>query len=181
MSQQPITVNIFDFGFSVFKDNPGMARTYTPVYAAPELFDRYPKKSVKLDVFAMARIIALLWRVDPGTYILCDEFDINAVKWNASNINLDSLFTDISDLSEQHKNMIKETLLAMFRVESHQRISIEEAIGEFVKINLSNGNANELVDIGRSDHCFFKQIPLNSSIVQVDEALILTPVDYRSF
>ena len=73
MSHQPISVYIFDYGFSTPIDNPDEEGGLTPCYAPPEMFVPYPQKTVKIDVFSMARIIALIWRVDVYGYWLTDD------------------------------------------------------------------------------------------------------------
>ena len=92
----------------------------------------------------------------------------DAVK-NSSNIYLDTLFGDITDLSDQHKKMIKDTLQAMLRPDSNLRISIEDAIRQFVKINPNNPLDKPLSEVGRNG--FFNQTPLDASTEEVEIAL----------
>ena len=130
ISQHPISVNILDYAFGVSVDSDSNSCSCTPAYSPPEIF-ACELKTPKIDVFSMGRVLALLWRVSPATY---EETDFEKQIYNASNVNLDSLFSGIDDLNDDIKKIIKSTLQAMLKTNYRRRISIEGAISEFAKI-----------------------------------------------
>lgn len=134
MKANPMSVAIFDYGFSVPTDNPGHGTAGSAAYASPELFSQGPK-TPKIDVYSLARVLCLIWRVDSDSY---GEEDPERIIYNASNVNLDSLFGYIENLDDHNKHIIKAILEGMLKADSKQRISLDEAIDEFAKIRLIN-------------------------------------------
>ena len=133
----PFSIHIIDYAFSVPIDNPDQTNAGTAAYAPPELFNHPPIKTPKIDVFSMARVIALLWNVDFCSYNLVGQAVIN----NALNVNLDTLFTCIAGLSGENKNIIKSTLQAMLHADISKRMSLDDAIAAFAKIKRQNPSA----------------------------------------
>ena len=134
MSQNPISVIIYDYGFSVPTEDPGHDTSGSLVFAPPEIFVK-GLKTPKIDVYSMARVIAMLWRIDLSSY---ETEDIHTAVYNASKVNLDSLFRGIEGLSDANKQIIKSTLNAMLEADSTMRMSIEGAITEFAHIQHPN-------------------------------------------
>lgn len=125
---EPIEVNIIDFGLSVFAKQLDGTSSGTLTYAAPEAFSG-GLQTVKMDVFSMGRILALLWHVDTASYSsnLTDKQCIQ----NANNINLNSLFKNISDMPYDVRYPITQTLQEMMNKYQSKRLSIEDAIAIF--------------------------------------------------
>ena len=130
--QEPIVASIIDYGCSATIDNPEMRPWLTKGYSPPESYSRGPKTQA-LDVFSIARTIALLWGISRANY---DVDDWVIAKHIASHVNLETLFTGLYGLSATNKQDIKSTLQAMVRADSRTRIPLEEAIAAFAKIKL---------------------------------------------
>ncbi|WP_133135387.1 protein kinase domain-containing protein [Legionella rowbothamii] len=149
MSTFPITVNIIDFGLSTNADKPDGEYPGTPLYQAPELWDRVSQSS-KADVFSMGRIIAELWRdTTVSTLMTINSFTYACD--NAHNVSLDTLFTGIDELDNENKSIIKETLKGMLCANSNQRLSIDQAIEYFSHVNLSSPRAEQNADGNREN------------------------------
>ncbi|MDR3501839.1 MAG: protein kinase [Legionella sp.] len=135
ISTNPITINIIDFAYSTTADQPDNSFAGTPFYHAPEIWDKLPTTSVKIDVFSMARVIAELWHDKTlGTALALNS--VEYVKNNAHNVNLNTLFSGIVGLDNENKSLIKITLAGMFRADSKLRLSIDEAIECLSQVNL---------------------------------------------
>ncbi len=144
----PISVNIFDFGLSVLIGKSDGKSPGSPAYAPPEIFYR-GKQTPKVDVYSLARVIALLWRVDLASYSYTNDYQYVL---SAENVNLDTLFMGITDLSDNNKQIIQSTLQSMLEADSDMRMSIEEAIERFSQVTIafpskSNPNAQRIAAI----------------------------------
>lgn len=130
----PIVANIIDYDEST--DTPDGNVVATPGYYAPEITSAPMTTSAKSDVYSMARVIALIWRVDFETY---------AEPYNPEDYfpedMLVGIFTDINDLREEEKQCIETLLLGMLENEPNTRLSIDEAIDIF-----SFFNQEEIID-----------------------------------
>lgn len=143
----PITINIIDFACTTVADKPHHSETGTPFYHAPEVWDKLPTASVKIDVFSMARVIAELWH-DKTLEIALALNSVEYVKDNAHNIDLNTLFSGIVGLDDENKSLIKTTLAGMFRADSNLRLSIDEAIESLSHVNQKT---TTVVDVPRLD------------------------------
>lgn len=134
--QNPITVNIIDFGLSILTTTTTTESGGTPNFAPPEAYEgRQP--TIKFDVFSMARLLGLLWHDDTQHYTF-DNNDFRMVRF-ASNVHYNDLFNNdkfqsLSGLSGVDKNLIKSTLEKMSLADCNSRLSIEDAINAFEKI-----------------------------------------------
>lgn len=126
----PIAATIFDFGLSVVADQPDGRSPGSPPYAAPEIWEQR-KQTVKMDVFSMARIIALLWHVDTAsyTYSTFREFALNA-----THVDLSTLFIGLPELNKANQDIIRDTLKQMVLNDTHSRFSVDQAIAGFAKL-----------------------------------------------
>lgn len=86
----------------------------------------------------MGRVLALLWHVDTASY-LYPESDYNSFLKNANNVNLESLFIGIDDLSQSNAECINSTLQAMVCATSSNRSTIDEAIQQFSAVSIQGG------------------------------------------
>ncbi len=125
LTQKSIKVHIIDFGLSVCVDDSDVLLGVTH-FSAPEIF-RKEKLTAKADVFSMGRILALLWDIDLTSY------DPIYTDWqlyiNAKNINLDSLFARLPEVSDENvRHVIKEMLQGMMSEKLAQRFSIDQCI-----------------------------------------------------
>ena len=132
MESQPIAVEIIDFGFSDLADSPRSDGAGCMPFAPPELFAN-GLKTPKIDVFAIARVIALLWCIDTSSY---EIKDVEIAAANASNVDLATLFSGLHDLSDINKRIIRTTLADMLKANSSERISLDEAIARFATVKL---------------------------------------------
>ncbi|ARG97586.1 protein kinase domain-containing protein [Legionella micdadei] len=132
LNSDPIGVNIFDFGLSVKADQPDGKCCGSPVYAPPEIFYNQ-EQTVKIDVFSLGRVLALIWHVDLASY---NCTSIERCARNAQNVDLSSLFMGISGLDSENQKIIRSMLEGMLRADARARLSIEEAIHLFSRVNL---------------------------------------------
>lgn len=126
----PPTATIFDFGLSVVADEPDGRTPGTPAYAAPEIWKKR-EQTVKIDVFSMARVLALLWHVDTTSYEYSNYADF---EHNAMNVNLSSLFIGLPELNRVNQHIIRNTLKEMLLPDASSRFSVDQAIIEFAKL-----------------------------------------------
>jgi serine/threonine protein kinase len=127
-------VSFFDFGLSVKADAPDGKYCGTPAYAPPELFFK-GKQTVKIDVFSLGRVLALLWHIDPASY---NDPDPNSYSKNAMNVNLSSLFFGLNDIDPRTKQIIHRMLYGMVCAQMDSRLTIEQAIVLSTQITLNN-------------------------------------------
>ena len=130
---QPITVNVLDFGLSALERKPDGKWPGTPIYFPNEVFWQKGVPSTKIDVFAIARVLTLLWHVDPLSY---DPATIEECEKLSRKVNLSSLFRDLAGLSVRNAVLIGSTLEAMLLPEPAQRLSLDEAIAHFSRVDL---------------------------------------------
>ena len=130
----PDPIQIYDFAFTMPINKPDGTYPGSISYAPPEQFFS-ERQTEKIDVFSMGRVLALLWRVDKASYMYSD---MDLVVYNASHINLDTLFMGIDGLSAENAHQIRSTLQSMLINDSAARITIEEAIEQFSCIELSS-------------------------------------------
>ncbi|MFJ1269114.1 protein kinase [Legionella lytica] len=127
-------VNFFDFGLSVKANALDGKCCGTPAYAPPEIFFR-GKQTVKIDVFSLGRVLALIWRVNQTSYM---QDDLQLCGKNSRNVNLDSLFTGLEDLIDpDNKQIIRSMLKGMLQADVDSRFTIEQAIALFTQLTLA--------------------------------------------
>lgn len=126
-----MTVNILDYGLSTHANNVDDKNAGTPCFAPPEAYLGI-KGTVASDVWAMARILALIWR-DKITNVVV-QGDLFGIAAAAMSVHYNDLFQQIDDLSLSNQKIIKETLNAMSPQEMSNRTTIEEAIAAFDKL-----------------------------------------------
>lgn len=126
--KHPVTVNFIDFGASTLAISPDIRNTGTPGYKAPEI-SAAEKPTAKIDIFSLARVLALLWRNNLASY------QANAI---ANNATYNQLFEDLDGLSAADQAIIKLTLEKMSARDPLARITIEQAILAFESISLKN-------------------------------------------
>ncbi|MFJ1267766.1 protein kinase [Legionella lytica] len=143
MRTQPITVNIIDFGLSTYAEAPDEKYPGTPLYKAPEIWDRQ-SQSCKSDVFSMARIIAELWR-DTTLSTLITLGSHERACTNAHHVSLSTLFTGIDGLDDTTKSIIETTLAGMLQVNSIFRFSIDKAIEHFANSQVMDVAENNTI------------------------------------
>ncbi|CDZ76501.1 Serine/threonine-protein kinase PrkC [Legionella massiliensis] len=143
----PISVKIIDYDLSI--DTPDGALAGTEGFYAPEVETNAMSTSAKSDVYSMARVIALVWRVGFTTYYGGDDYSYTPSLYSIEE-TLEGLFSDIHDLSEDDQAIIRQTLVAMLELDPEQRFSIEEAIDSFAEVGRENRAAllyNEALDV----------------------------------
>ena len=176
MTHRPILVTIFDYGFAVSTDNPGLKLPGTRAYTPPELLGGEGAQTSGIDVYSMARVLALLWHVDVSSYLINENEALSTTRVKASNVRLDTLFTGLIGLSDDHKTIIRETLYAMLRTDIDARISIGVAIDAFsrITVNISPSlvTARETIGDGLVHHGIFR----NTSSTHPDEQGMLNSV-----
>lgn len=131
-----VSAAIIDFGFSMELGQLAESDSGTPGYAPPEVF-KTKVATEKYDVFSMARVLSLIWRVDLRSY---ESMPMANVRYYANHAvqELERLFLGINDLTEKDKLTIKSTLQGMLTPDPSQRISIEEAILAFDALDCAN-------------------------------------------
>ncbi|WP_165485182.1 protein kinase domain-containing protein [Legionella rowbothamii] len=129
-------VSFFDFGLSVKADALDGKYCGTPAYAPPELFFK-GKQTVKIDVFSLGRVLALIWHIDTASY---NDPNLSSYSKNSLNVNLDSLFFDLNDIDPNTKRIIHRLLYGMMCALVDSRLTIEQAIVLSTQITLSNQN-----------------------------------------
>ncbi|MBA2710723.1 MAG: protein kinase [Tatlockia sp.] len=134
--KSPISVTIFDYGFAIDSKKPDDKKKYTAAYMAPEILKKHIKLTEKVDVFSIARVIALVWNVDFDTYD--PEISVFKTSKYLSIQRLYGLFNGITDLDANDKETIRLTLLAMLQNEPELRIGVNEAIASFSKVPHGN-------------------------------------------
>jgi serine/threonine protein kinase len=142
----PIGVKIIDYDMSM--ETPDGQSVGTEGYYAPELVTDPMSTSAKSDVYSMARVIALIWRVDLATYIENENLPYTPHLFCPEDTLFD-IFNGINDLSEDEKRCIERTLTGMLETDPNQRFSIDEAIESFVIL----GTAEETSYWGESVEC----------------------------
>lgn len=126
-------VNFFDYGLSVKVNALDGKCSGTPAYAPPEIFFK-GKQTVKIDVFSLGRVLALIWRVDPTSYMQ----DLLLCSKNSLNVNLDSLFTGLESIIDpDNQQIIRSMLKGMLQAEVDSRFTIEQAITLFTRVTLA--------------------------------------------
>ncbi|MBA3535619.1 MAG: protein kinase family protein [Tatlockia sp.] len=124
-----ISATIFDFGLARDAKMPEKETQFTPSYFAPEvLLERWLVTS-KADVFSMARVLALVWRVDLATYD--PEIDLYESCEFSPSERLEGLFHGITDMDSEEKENIRSILSAMLQIDPKNRITLDEAINSF--------------------------------------------------
>ena len=121
---------IFDFGFSKLVNQSDDRHPGSPNYAPPEIFNG-GIQTEKIDVFSLARTIAILWRADTKTYT---ETDINKSKENAQKNPLPTLFHNLPEVDAATRSILTKMLTRMLQSDPNQRSTIEEAIECFAEI-----------------------------------------------
>ena len=142
----PIGVNIIDYDMSM--DTPDGASVGTEGYYAPEMISDPMNTSGKSDVYSMARVIALIWRVDLATYIENEDIPYTPELFIPED-TLFGIFDGINDLSEEEKICIERTLTGMLENDPNQRFSIDEAIASFASVGVvieKEWNIDEILD-----------------------------------
>lgn len=132
---RPIKTDIIDYEFCVSEDAIDHVICGTPTYMAPESFGEKAYYSIKSDIFAMGRILAMIWGIDCPSYDYnhSDPRQFQLLKEHAANIDLSGLFKWVDGLGVEHKYIIQSTLELMMCKEPELRCTIDEAIKSFNK------------------------------------------------
>lgn len=145
LSAEELIVSFIDFDHSFLGDAPMEEQSGTFVYFSPELVNKQSLKTKQSDIYAMGRVIALLWG---------NSFNSYSSDWQyasyVQNPHLDNLFSTLeekSSLSEYVKNIIKDTLILMHHPKPEQRPSIEEVIECFSLID-PQAKLSDIINIG---------------------------------
>ncbi|MCL9687995.1 protein kinase family protein, partial [Legionella sp. EUR-108] len=103
----------------------------TEGYYAPEFLSDPMAVSPKANVYALGRVLALIWRVDFTTYR--DSSPYTPDSYRPQDL-LVGIGDDIPDLDENNKSSIRKILSWMLENDPNQRLSIDEAIEVFAYI-----------------------------------------------
>lgn len=132
----PITVNILDYGLALDAEKQNELFTGTLLFMPPEMFTMRHLVDAKADVFSLARVLALIWRVDRSEVYNANK-EIKSMddlaklyQWTPEK-RLDGLFTGINDLESEKAKGIFSSLAGMLKTDPHTRFSIDEAITAF--------------------------------------------------
>ncbi|USQ15426.1 protein kinase (plasmid) [Legionella lytica] len=125
-------VSFFDFGLSVKVDALDGKSCGTAAYAPPEIFFK-GKQTVKIDVFSLGRVLALIWRVDTASY----TEDVRRCSQNSLHVNLNSLFSGLGNIDADNKEIIRSMLKGMLQADVDARFTIEQAIALFSQVTLA--------------------------------------------
>jgi len=132
LDSHPVTVNIVDFGLSIDAQHLDGESPGNFFYAAPEQRNGNPYKHCgKMDVYAMTRIIALLWGVSSHSYR--DPIDYNRSVTDL----LTNLFTGVSGLSDLQKDGILHLLTLGLEPLPEKRIDLDYFLAEFQYLSLN--------------------------------------------
>lgn len=115
-----LSCRIIDFNFSKHASDKTTTICGSPDYLSPEVLSG--KYSVKSDIFALGKIIAMLWRVTPVFSNNYSQAFYNAL------YKLDGLFQDIKDLPKVDEELIAKTISATLNKQPDARPMIEELI-----------------------------------------------------
>ena len=154
-----VSAAIIDFGFSIELGQSASRHSGSPGYVPPELFETM-LATEKYDVYSMARIVSVVWRIDLRSYTS------ENIRYYANNATkeLESLFYGITDLSEQEKSLIKSTLKDMLNPDPSKRKSIEETIQCFDRLvdAKAKSKCDEVSSVGSSssEHAITSEITL---------------------
>jgi serine/threonine protein kinase len=125
-----LTVNIIDYDQCT--DRPDGHQVGTEGFYAPETESNTMKITAKSDVYSMARVIALIWRVNAKNYNF-DENDNHRYTpcLYKPQDTINGLFKGINELKEEDKVIIEYVLTRMLANNPEERFSIDEAISAF--------------------------------------------------
>lgn len=134
---QPIKAEIIDYEFCVKEKNIDNVRCGTPTYMAPESLADNPQYSSGSDVFAMGRILAIIWGIDCPSYDYdyTDLTQFKLLRENAAHVDLSTLFKWVNGLGNEHEHLIKTTLELMMHPEPEKRCTIDKAIELFTTVS----------------------------------------------
>lgn len=125
--REPISVNILDYGLSIEANKADGKQAGSRKYMAPEAYTG-EMPTPAMDLFSMAIVLALIWRVDLNSFISAEQLG------DATKLNLNSLFSDIKGLNQANQEIIRSTLKAMLAPKNTDRPSIDEVIAKFDRI-----------------------------------------------
>lgn len=128
---QPISVTILDYGLATDSKIPDGKISLTAAYFAPEILNKQIKLTEKADIFSMARVLALLWRVDLETYNLAPLVTLSESAKYTPEKRLNKLFSGLKDLNLDEKQKIRLNLINMLQNDPDLRYNIDEAIEAF--------------------------------------------------
>ncbi|MGQ3891981.1 protein kinase domain-containing protein [Legionella sp. CNM-4043-24] len=129
MDADPISVSILDYGLAVNAANPGFSPAGNMFFAAPEQFRSRPETFTQsLDVYAMARIVALIFRVSKHSY---REYKPR----RSIDDMLGGLFYGIDDISDVQKTGIRKLLELGLQANPGRRLSLESFLAELQKLS----------------------------------------------
>lgn len=140
--KDPVTASIFDYGLGILTSEPDDEMKGTPLFMSPEIIGGANPLNLKADVFSLARVMALLWRVDRSEIYNENRKIPNLEHWKFYYLlwtpekKLEGLFQDINDLDPAKGETIRRTLLGMLQSNPDERLSLEEAIKLFPSIEL---------------------------------------------
>lgn len=124
----PPLIKIIDFGFAKLRGDSGFS-CGSEVYIAPENVSPGRQMiGLNSDVYSMARVIALLWNVDLGSYHKALHLSY------APERKLENLFNGICGLHRTVKGLIKTILTGMLSNKPEERLPLDEAIKAFNRI-----------------------------------------------
>lgn len=139
---EPLEVNFIDYGLATDAVNLNGKGKYTPLYGSPEIAETPSMINSKADVFSIARLIALLWRVDRSEVYNKnrkiqehDEWRKHYFSWTPEK-KLEGMFKGL-DVDLEKANNIRTILIKMLQDDVAQRASLDEAISSFEGIGFA--------------------------------------------
>ncbi|HBC0464532.1 TPA: protein kinase [Legionella pneumophila] len=134
-SKSPPIAKVIDFGFVLRESEQDYHRCGTRAYRAPESFNTQALYTAKADVWSTGRILSYLWGDKYTNYYISRDKGLDYVVEKSRN---DLLFSEPElelYLTNEDKSKIRASLNAMLVVNPEERVSIDEAIKQFSRID----------------------------------------------
>ena len=145
MRTNPPIVRVIDLALARVDGLTEERRSGTRCYTAPELLVRRGApvtRTTKMDVFSLRLVLALVWRSDFMMVLAREKYPLID-----SSLILGALFTGITDLSNDEKRSIHDLLTEMLHLDSHKRISFEEALKRPVPTMATSTAGTSVADV----------------------------------
>jgi len=126
-------IRLCDFGLAGKKEALDKRNVGTVTYKAPELLLNKASCSAKTDLYSLGRVLFLWFRGEYNSYIVTRKMTIKDKIEIVNAIDYETLFADISRLSDKNKVVICHMIQKLLSKKPHQRPSLSRCLKQLKK------------------------------------------------
>lgn len=142
LGQSPPVVKVIDYGFVLQPDEQDNRQVGTRAYRAPESFAYRPNYTNKADIYSAGRVLSYLWGDNYNNYYISRDKNYDYIKTKSTNKDLFCLPEIEFFLTKEDQNKIRAIIAGMIRENPDHRLTIDEAINHFSRMNFQKYQIN---------------------------------------